>query len=43
MKIFGISFKRKKKVILCPECKGTGRDKYDKTKKCSYCCYGIRS
>lgn len=29
--------------ILCPKCKGTGRDKYDETKKCSYCHYGIRS
>jgi len=42
MKIFGITIKRKKKSILCPECKGTGRDKYN-TKKCSYCCYGIRT
>jgi len=29
--------------LLCSECKGTGRDKYDETKKCSYCHYGIRT
>ena len=33
----------KEKSVLCPECKGTGRDKHDMSKECSYCHYGIKS
>lgn len=42
MKFFKLLFKRKKKIVICPECKGTGRDKYNINEECAYCHYGIK-